>query len=87
MAPASISRLRLQVLKLGGLKMEYCYCHNESSRKGDKPGLTVESDVRALHADGVVGGPVVQDVRGLHYLCHAASEQHLVRLFILLINT
>jgi|688.fasta_scaffold468148_2 hypothetical protein len=39
-----------------------------AQEKGDKPGLTVESDVRALHADGVVGGPVVQDVRGLHYL-------------------
>jgi hypothetical protein len=61
--------------------------HHDSSKKGDKPGLTVESDVRALHADGVVGGPVVQDVRGLHYLRHAASEHHLMRVFFLQINT
>jgi hypothetical protein len=39
----------------------------------DLPGLTVEADIRPLHADGVIGGPVVQDVGRLHYL-HNVEE-------------
>ena len=33
-----------------------------------QPGLTVEADISALHTDGVVRGPVVKDIRGLHHL-------------------